>query len=103
MDDEVDEVPRGRREGMPREQAEALALRWRDARSAKDYATADAIRTQLRAVGVEAEDLAQEIEFFGLSAGHAERGGGAARDTSAAPTPYEPDPNDPLAYRDHSI
>ena len=55
------------RSTMSRSQAEALAMRWRDAKSSKDYTTADSIRTQLRAVGIEAETLYQEIEFLGLS------------------------------------
>ena len=33
--------------------AEALALQWKEARSIKDYATADDIRTTLRAVGID--------------------------------------------------
>lgn len=85
---------------MARGEAEALALRWRDTKRAKDYATADAIRTQLRAVGIEAEELVQEIEIFGLSDLYDDVSDGAAGAGAQAPA-HEPDPNDQLAYREH--
>ena len=85
---------------MPRAEAERLALRWKSARSSKDYATADHIRTQLRAVGIEAEDLAYEIEIFGLESELADVSD-AAGSSAPPPKPYEADPNDTLAYREH--
>jgi len=90
------------RDAMPRARAEALALEWKEARSQKDYATADGIRATLRAVGIEAEDLYQEIEIFGLSESLAAHDiGDAAGEAAERPTPYEPPADDPLAYRDH--
>ena len=93
---------------MPKREAEGLAMRWKAARAAKDYATADRIRSELRAVGIEAEDLVFEMELCGLSGcgetdqqqyGH---GGSDVRGSdTATPVPYEPDPNDQLAYREH--
>ena len=82
---------------MPRKQVEALAMQWREAKSAKDYNAADAIRSRLRAIGVEAEDLAREIEMFGFSDEAFDEDDGAV----GAPPTAEPDPNDPLAYREH--
>ena len=90
----------GRREGMPTHEAEALAMQWKAARAAKDYAAADGIRSELRAVGIEAEDLAQEIEIYGLSdRPHGDKEAHGA--SGAAVETYEPDPKDPLAYREH--
>lgn len=90
---------------MPRAEAEGLALQWKEAKRGKDYATADGIRSRLRAVGIEAEDLAEEIEIFGLSErmhpGASDGGEGGLDVSDAVPEPYEPDANDPLAYRDH--
>ena len=40
----------------------ALAGQWFAARRNKDYATADAIRAQLRAEGVEPDELADEVQ-----------------------------------------
>lgn len=90
------DAPSGRR-GMAKKEAEALALQWQEARAGRDYATADGIRSRLRAVGIEAEDLAAEIEIFGLSS--------EAVDVSDEPTEVAvegpPGRPDPLAYTDH--
>jgi len=88
---------RGSREAMPRKQAEALAMEWRSARSARDYTTADGIRSRLRAVGIEAEELADEIEMFGISDRSPEPVDVSEPAGAAAP----PAEDDPLGYKEH--
>ncbi len=50
---------------MARVDAEALAEAWMEARRERDYATADAIRARLRAHGLQADEIAADIEAYG--------------------------------------
>ena len=63
---EVDEADEAEAEYLAAEAHDAhvaLAAEWLAAKRDKDYTTADRIRRQLRAQGVEPEDLAQEAEW----------------------------------------
>ena len=88
----------GGRGRIPRAQAEALAMKWQEARWSKDYATADAIRSTLREVGIEAETLVEEIEMMGLTDVTDYNGGGTYQ---REPPPSEPANEDPLGYKEH--
>ena len=86
---------------MPTHEAEALAMQWKVARSARDYEAADGIRARLRSVGIEAEDLVQEIELFGLSGRNGNdwmASGTAHHETDEVLAADDPDPR---SYRDH--
>ena len=82
-----------------RVEAEELSLKWASARRERDYATADAIRGQLRAAGFEPEEVAEEISMYGRTPTPSGGAGGVSAVARAVASAAPEEEEHPFGYK----